>query len=82
MAISDQSQHSFYDSETQKEAKEVLEWALNILSPEDKIVLELIYFQELSGKEAAELLGWSVPKVNMRLLRARKKLKKLFTKKR
>ena len=81
-AISDQSQHSFYDSETLKEAKEVLEWALNTLSPEDKIVLELIYFQELSGKEAAELLGWSVPKVKMRSLRARKKLQKLLKKNR
>jgi RNA polymerase sigma-70 factor (ECF subfamily) len=81
-AISDQSQHSFYDSETLKEAKEILEWALNTLSPEDKIVLELIYFQELSGKEAAELLGWSVPKVKMRSLRARRKLRKLLKKKR
>jgi RNA polymerase sigma-70 factor (ECF subfamily) len=81
-AISDQSSRSFYESETQKEVQEVLEWALNTLSPEDKMVVELIYFQELSGKEAAELLGWSVPKVKMRSLRARKKLRQLLTKKR
>jgi RNA polymerase sigma-70 factor (ECF subfamily) len=77
-ASSDQSYHSFYESETQREAKEVLEWALDSLSPEDRIVLELVYFQEFSGQEAAELLGWSVPKVKMRLLRARKKLRKLL----
>ena len=81
-ATSERSHHSFYDSETQKEAKEVLEWALNRLSPEDKIVLELIYFQDLSGKEVSELLDWSVPKVKMRALRARKKLRKLLKKKR
>jgi len=79
--ISGQSHHSFYESEIEKETKEILEWALNTLSPENKIVLELIYFQELSGKEAAELLGWSVPKVKMRSLRARKKLRKLLKKK-
>lgn len=81
-AISDQSGRSFHESKTHKDAKEVLEWALNILSPEDKIVIELVYFQELSGKEAAKLLGWSVPKVKMRSLRARRKLRKLLTQKR
>jgi RNA polymerase sigma-70 factor (ECF subfamily) len=81
-AISDQSRRSFYDSETQNEANEILEWALNTLSPEDKMVIELVYLQELSGKEAAELLDWSVPKVKMRSLRARKKLQKVLTKKR
>lgn len=80
-AMSDHSRRSFYDAEAQKDAKEVLEWALNALPPEDKIVIELVYFQELSGKEAAELLGWSVSKVKMRSLRARKKLQKLLTKK-
>jgi RNA polymerase sigma-70 factor (ECF subfamily) len=79
-AIFDQSHRSFTEAETQKEAKEVLEWALNSLSPEDKIVMELMYFQEYSVKETASLLQWSVAKVKMRSFRARKKLQKLLTK--
>ena len=59
--ISDHSYRSFHDAETLNDAKAVLQWALNALSPEDKMVIELIYFQELSGKEAAKLLGWSLP---------------------
>ncbi len=76
--ISDQSLRSFSDMAAQQEAKETLEWALDALSPEDRIVVELVYFQEYSGKEAAKLLNWSLPKVKMRLLRAKKKLRKLL----
>jgi len=42
------------------------------------MVVELIYLEGLSGKEAAELLGWSVANVKVRSFRARKKLQKLL----
>ncbi len=59
---------------SQKEAREILDWALARLSPEDRMVTELVYLEEASVKEAAELLGWSVANVKVRLFRVRKKL--------
>ena len=77
--ISDQSQQSIYEKGAQNEAREVLDWALGRLSAEDRIVLELVYLEGLSGKEAANLLGWSVANVKVRSFRSRKKLQKILT---
>jgi RNA polymerase sigma-70 factor (ECF subfamily) len=43
------------------------------------MVIELVYLEELSVKEAADLLGWSVGNVKVRSFRSRKKLEKLLT---
>ncbi|WP_319408073.1 RNA polymerase sigma factor [uncultured Desulfosarcina sp.] len=61
-----------------KEAREVLDWALSRLSPEDRMVLELVHLQEMTTKEAAQLLDWSVVNVKVRAHRSRKKLKELI----
>ena len=76
--MSDQSSQLFNEQSSQKEAREMLDWALNRLSAENRMVLELIYLEGLSGKEAAELLGWSVANVKIRSHRSRKKLRKLI----
>jgi RNA polymerase sigma-70 factor (ECF subfamily) len=76
--ISDQSEQSLYEKGSQNEARELLDWALGKLSPEDRMVLELVYLEGLSGKEAADLLGWSVAKVKVRAFRSRKKLEKIL----
>lgn len=73
--VSDQ----FHSQEAEKkEAEAVLKYALDKLSPEDRMVIELVYLEGLSGKEAAELLGWSLANVKVRLFRSRKKLQKLL----
>jgi RNA polymerase sigma-70 factor (ECF subfamily) len=77
-AISDQSSRLFNKQRSQKEAREVLNWALDRLSAEDRMVMELVYLEGLSGKEAAEILGWSVANVKIRSHRSRKKLRKLL----
>lgn len=77
--ISDQSEQSLYDEGLQHEAKELLNWALGKLSAEDRMVLELMYLEGMSGKEAADLLGWSVANVKVRSFRSRKKLQRLLT---
>lgn len=64
----------------QQEAKEILDYALARLSPEDRMVVSLVYLEELSVKEAARLLGWSVANVKVRSFRTRKKLHRLLTK--
>jgi RNA polymerase sigma-70 factor (ECF subfamily) len=78
--ISDHSSRSFYEQGVQQEAKDVLDWALSTLSAEDRMVMELVYLEGLSGKEAAKLLGWSVANVKVRAFRCRKKLQKLLMK--
>ncbi|UCB48793.1 MAG: RNA polymerase sigma factor [Deltaproteobacteria bacterium] len=76
--ISDESEHSLEERGSQKEARELLDWALGKLSAEDRTVLELVYLEGLSGKEAADALGWSVANVKVRSFRSRRKLKKLL----
>lgn len=78
--ISDRSSQSFYEREMQQEAKETLDWALGKLSAGDRMVVELVFLEGLSGKEAAELLGLSVANVKVRSFRSRKKLQKLLSK--
>ena len=75
----EQAGDSFAAMCREKEAREVLEWALARLSPEDRMVVELVHLEGLSGKEAAELMGWSVANVKIRSYRSRNKLRKLLT---
>ena len=75
---SDRSHQSFDDMDSQKKARELLNWALDRLSPEDRMVLELVYLEGLSGSEVADLLGWSVANVKVRSFRARRKLRNLL----
>jgi RNA polymerase sigma-70 factor (ECF subfamily) len=77
-AMATRSSQSFDERDSQKEAREILDWALDRLSPEDRMVLELVYLEGYSVKEAAELLGWSAVNVKVRSFRARKKLYKLI----
>jgi len=76
--VSDQSEHATDRAESRQEAKEVLSWALGRLSPQDRMVLELVYLEGLSGKEAAELLGCSVANVKVRSYRSRRKLRRII----
>lgn len=76
--ISQRAEEALDDLEPQREAREVLNWALGKLSAGDRMVLELIYLEELSVQESAELLGWSKANVKVRSFRARMKLEKLL----
>lgn len=77
--LSNQSDQSFYEIGQEKEARELLDWALDRLSAEDRMVLELVYLEGVSVREAADLMGWSVSNVKVRSFRSRKKLQKLLT---
>lgn len=58
--------------------RELLDWALARLPAEDRQVLALVYFEELSVNECAEVLSWSESKVKVRAHRARAKLRELL----
>jgi len=78
-ALADKSSRSFQAKGREKEAQEILDWALGKLTAEDRIVLELVYLEDHSVKEAAHLLGWSTAKVKVRSFRSRKRLYKLLS---
>lgn len=78
--MSEQAEESRNAKGSQKEAREVLDWALGKLSAADRTVLELVYLEGLSGKDAADLLGWSIANVKVRSFRSRNKLKSVLTK--
>jgi RNA polymerase sigma-70 factor (ECF subfamily) len=78
-ALSDKSSQAFQERGREKEAGEILNWALGKLSAEDRIVLELVYLKGHSVKEAARLLGWSIAKVKVQSFRSRRKLHKLLS---
>jgi len=71
-----QSQEAFLEHTAREEGKEVLRYALERLSAEDRMVLELVHLEGHSIKEAAALLGWGTIKTKVRAHRARRELRK------
>jgi RNA polymerase sigma-70 factor, ECF subfamily len=74
-----QSEEQFHNEARRHEAREVLEWALGQLSPENRAVLTLVHLDGHSVREAAQLLGWSLVNVKVRAHRARQALRKLLS---
>ena len=77
--VSDQSEWVLHEKGLQEEARDLLDWALGKLNTEERMIIELIYLEGLSGREAADLLGWSIANVKVRSFRSRKKLHKILT---
>ncbi len=65
---------------TNKDIKELLNWTLKKLSIEDRTLIEMIYFEGHSMKEAAEVLNWGSSKTKVRAMRARFKMRKILSK--
>ena len=75
-ALSDRSAEEFNRDQSRQEARELLDWALDGLSADDRMVINLVYLEGLSVKEAAHLLGWKAIKVKVRAFRAKAKLRR------
>ena len=71
-----QARDDFAHIEGQKEAREILQWAMADLAPKDRVVLTLVHLEGFSVKEAAQTLGWSPVNVKVRAHRSREKLRK------
>ena len=63
-----------------EEAAELLHDLLGRLPPRDRLVLTLLYLEELTVAQAAERAGWSRTMVKVQAHRARKKLRALLEK--
>jgi RNA polymerase sigma-70 factor (ECF subfamily) len=59
-------------------AKALINRVLQRLSPEARLVIQLLEIEDRSVKEIAELTGWSVPLVKVRAFRARGEMKKIL----
>lgn len=69
-----ESDDQFCEQTRRREATDMLEWALEQLSPENRAVLTLVHLEGHSVREAAQLLGWSMINVKVRAHRARQAL--------
>lgn len=78
-AVSGQSQEHFAKEEMLKESREVLQWALSKLTAEERMVITLLYFEELPVKEVAALLGWTAINIKVKAHRLRSKLRKIIS---
>lgn len=77
-AICDRARREFADSSRLQAARRLLACLLDQLSPEDRMVVELVHIEERSTAEAADLLGWSRANVKVRAFRARRRMRSLL----
>lgn len=59
------------------EAAAILDALLARLPADDRLVLTLMYFEDVSTKEIAERMGWSRAKVKTQALRARRRIREI-----
>ena len=59
-------------------AKMLIDRVLEKLSPDARLVIQLLEIEDRSVKEIAELTGWSVPLVKVRAFRARGEMRKIL----
>ena len=64
------------DSESAAAARLVIHNLLEHLSPESRLIIQLLEIEEKSLKEIAQLTGWSVPMIKVRAFRARAAMRK------
>jgi RNA polymerase sigma-70 factor (ECF subfamily) len=60
-------------------SRQLVEHLINALKPAERLVIDLLYFQQRSVAEIRRLTGWSGPLVKVRAFRARQKMKKLLS---
>jgi RNA polymerase sigma-70 factor, ECF subfamily len=59
-------------------AKMLIDRVLEKLSPDARMVIQLLEIEDRSVKEIAEITGWSVPLVKVRAFRARGEMRKIL----
>lgn len=63
-----------------RQARQLLQWAMGFLSPEERLVITLMELEEMSLRETSEVTGWSEANVKVRAHRARQALRKILEK--
>lgn len=78
--IREDARVAFESEEERAAAQEIAEFALQKLSPAERMVLTLVYFDEYPLSEVAKILGWTLVTTKVRVHRARKKLRSVIEK--
>jgi RNA polymerase sigma-70 factor (ECF subfamily) len=78
LAMNEKSCENYYENVKQKELCELMKVILNKLSLDDRALIEVIYFEGYSFKEAAEKLDWGHSKTRVRAMRVRRKMRKIL----
>ncbi len=73
--VNEGSMETFRDTESQRDAAEILNWAMSELTPVERMAITLVYLEGYSVKEAAQVLNLSVINVKVRAHRGRAKLR-------
>jgi RNA polymerase sigma-70 factor (ECF subfamily) len=61
-------------------ARQVIHRLLEQLSPESRLIIQLLEIEEKTLKEIAQLTGWSIPMIKVRAFRARASMRKTLEK--
>lgn len=72
------SEEAFRALCARREAQELLDATLDRLDAADRMLIELVYWEDRPLAEAAEVLEWGRAKTKVRLMRARRKLRKII----
>lgn len=80
MAAAANSHEAYKDKEFEAEGREMLCMALGCLDATDRMIVSLVYLEELPVKEAAALLGLSMINVKVKAHRARARMRKHLAK--
>lgn len=70
------SREQFDEEIRRREAREVLDYALGRLSPDDRMVVTLVHLEGLSIEEAAQQMGWTAVNVKVRAHRSRRRMRR------
>ena len=63
-------------SEKSEAAKQLVQKLLAMLSPQARLVIQLLEIEDWTVKEISNLTGWSVPLVKVRAFRVRAEMRK------
>ncbi len=72
----EQSEDNFSREEAQSDAGELLEQCMVDLTPEDRMLMELVYWKGWKLKDVAESFGWGLSRTKIRAMRVRQRLRK------
>lgn len=67
-------------SQSAAAARALIHRLLEQLSPQSRLIIQLLEIEEKSLKEIAELTGWSIPMIKVRAFRARAAMRKTLAK--
>jgi RNA polymerase sigma-70 factor, ECF subfamily len=68
------------DTHSAAAARAVIHKLLEQLSPQSRLIIQLLEIEEKSLKEIAQLTGWSIPMIKVRAFRARAAMRKTLEK--